>query len=340
MSPPLPDALAWRLFETMLLMRRFEEAVVRLAQEGKVGGHYHLYIGQEATGAAALALLRPGDHVATTHRNHGHVVGRGADLGRALAEILGRATGLNAGRSGTLHLCDPTLGFLSTSAIVGGCISLAVGGGLACRQRGDGSLTMAFFGDGALEEGVSFEALNIAALWRLPVVFVCENNSAGAWGMAKGGFPTSVHAASDLSLIPRSLRITTVRVDGVDVTAVHAAVSDAAAQCRAGRGPAFIEAATPRWAGSQPLWPELSTGVTDLRMAMGEAPMEGEHREWYQHHDPLLQHARALASAGPDAVRRLQAIDAEIDARIRAAVDFAVQSPMPVPETALDHVFA
>lgn len=340
MSPPLLDALAWRLFETMLLMRRFEEAVVRLAREGKVGGHYHLYIGQEATGAAALAALRPGDHVATTHRNHGHVVGRGADLGRALAEILGRATGLNGGRSGTLHLCDPTLGFLSTSAIVGGCISLAVGGGLACRQRGDGSLSMAFFGDGALEEGVSFEALNIAALWRLPVVFVCENNSAGAWGMARGGFPTSVHAASDLSLIPKSLGITTVRVDGVDMAAVHAAVSDAAAQCRAGRGPAFVEAATPRWAGSQPLWPELSTGVTDLRMATGEAPMEGEHREWYQHQDPVLRHARALASGGPDAVRRLQAVDAEIGGRIRAAVDFAVRSPMPEAETALDHVVA
>lgn len=340
MSTPLPDALAWPLFETMLLMRRFEEAVVRLAQDGQFAGHYHLYIGQEATGAAALALLRPGDHLATTHRNHGHVVGRGADPGRALAEILGRATGLNGGRGGTLHLCEPDLGFLSTSAIVGGCISLAVGGGYACRQRGDGSLTMAFFGDGALEEGLSFEALNIAALWRLPVVFVCENNSAGAWGAARGGYPGLVHASSDLRLVPQALGIAAVRVDGVEAAAVHAAVADAVAQCRAGRGPAFIEAATPRWAGSQPLWPELATGVTDLRMATGEAPTEGEHREWYERHDPVLRLARALAGAGPAAVARLRATEARIRERIEAAVDFALRSPLPAPETALDHVVA
>ena len=139
MADILTDALAWPLLEKMLLVRRFEEAVVPLSTAGHFRGHYHLYIGQEATGVPAIAALGPADHIATTHRNHGHMLARGADPGAALAEILGRATGLNRGRGGTIHLCEPSLGFLSTSGIVGGCISLAVGGGYACRQRRDGS---------------------------------------------------------------------------------------------------------------------------------------------------------------------------------------------------------
>jgi pyruvate dehydrogenase E1 component alpha subunit len=239
-----------------------------------------------------------------------------------------------------LHLCDPSLGFLATSAIVGGCISLAVGGGYACRQRGDASVTMAFFGDGAFEEGISLEALNIAALWQLPVVFVCENNSAGAWGAARGGYPSLTHACHDLSLIPQALGMTTLRVDGVDAAEIHAAASDAVARCRAGGGPAFIEAVTPRWEGSKPLWPELSTGITDVRMATGEMPIEGEHRDWYERHDPVLRLARTVVRAGPETVRRLHGIDAAVRERIDGAVDFAVTSPFPAPETALQHVRA
>ena len=180
MNESLQDTVAWRLIERMLLIRRFEEAVLRLTAAKEFAGHYHLYIGQEATGAAAIETLGERDHLVTTHRNHGHVIARGADPGRAFAEILGRATGLNGGRGGTIHLCDPALGFLSTSGIVVGCISLASGGGYACKRRGDGSVTVAFSGDSALEEGVSFEAMNIASLWKLPVVFLCENNSPGS----------------------------------------------------------------------------------------------------------------------------------------------------------------
>ena len=185
-------ARRWELLRTMLRMRRFEEAVFRLSTERHFAGHFHIYIGQEATGAAIIAALDARDRLATTHRNHGHVIARGADPAAALAEILGRAGGLNGGRSGTLHLSDPSLGFISTSAVVGGCISLAVGAGYACKQNGDGSVAAAFFGDGALEEGVSYEAMNIASLFKLPVLFVCENNSADAWGSARGGYPTSV----------------------------------------------------------------------------------------------------------------------------------------------------
>jgi len=332
---------SWKFLESMLLMRRFEEAVAQLSVQKEFAGHFHLYIGQEATGAAAMAALESRDHVATTHRNHGHLVARGADPGAALAEILGRETGLCGGRGGTLHLTDPSLGFLSTSAVVGGAISLAVGGGYACKQRRDGSITAAFFGDGALEEGIAFEALNLASLWQLPVVFICENNSQDAWGVAKGGFPTLVHAAGDLRSIPGAVGIPAQRVDGTDTDDVHNAVARAVARARDGGGPSFIEAMTRRWAGSAPLWPELSTGVTDLRMATGEVPIEpGPHHDWYARHDPVLRLARTLLATRGDAAGRLRTLDRAITARIEAARQFAVDSPRAAAAAALDHVFA
>ena len=338
MPKSLPDDVAWTIFERMLLIRRFEEAVLRLSCEKAFTGHYHLYIGQEATGAAAMAVLDQRDHLATTHRNHGHVIARGADPGRAMAEILGRATGLNGGRGGTIHLSDPTLGFISTSGIVGGCISLGTGAGYACRQRKNGAVSAVFFGDGALEEGVSFEALNIASLWKLPVVFLCENNSTGSWAPGEG-YPTLVHASTDLGSIARSVNIATVRIDGADAAACWAAIGEAVERCRAGQGPAFVEAVTRRWPGSNPLWPEPATGETDIRMATGEATPSGEHAGWLDLHDPVLRLGRALATDAA-AIARIKALDQATRQRIDAAVEFALASPLPGAATAFDHVFA
>lgn len=337
MASPLPDDLAWRLLEPMLLIRRFEEAVLQLSTDGKFRGHYHLYIGQEATGTAVMSLLEERDKLNSTHRNHGHVLARGVDPAKALAEILGKATGVYGGRSGTLHLGDPSLGFLSTSGIVGGCIGLGVGGGYACKQKRDGSICVTFFGDGALEEGVSFEALNIAALWKLPVLFMCENNSTGSWAPGKG-FPTLVHASSDLCLIPQSLGIRSVRIDGADAAAVYEAAQDAIARCRRGEGPVFLEAMTKRWPGSNPLWPELATGKTDIRIVTGETRASGEHADWIENHDPIVRLGRPLAAAG--ARERLHQLDAAVRRLIDEAVRFAVDSPLPDARTAFDHVFA
>ena len=332
---------SWQLLRTMLRMRRFEEAVFQLSAERKFAGHFHIYIGQEAAGASIIAALETRDRLATTHRNHGHVIARGADPAKALAEILGRAGGLNGGRSGTLHLCDPSLGFISTSAVVGGCISLAVGAGYACKQAGDGAVAAAFFGDGALEEGVSYEAMNIASLMRLPVLFVCENNSADAWGSARGGYPTLVHAGgADLLQIPRALGIEAIRINGTDCEEISAAAIAALAKCRDGSGPVFIESVTRRWAGSNPLWPALVTGETDIRMATGEAPIAGEHADWYRYHDPVLRLARSLAAQGADAVGRLHFYDAEIREDMKRAMKEALESPFPEPQTALEGVFA
>jgi acetoin:2,6-dichlorophenolindophenol oxidoreductase subunit alpha len=334
----LQEELAWKHLEQMLVIRRFEEAVLRLSNEKQFIGHYHLYIGQEATGVALISLLELRDRLATTHRNHGHVLARGADPGRALAEILGRTAGLCGGRGGTIHLSDPDLGFISTSGIVGGAISLGVGAGYACRHQGEGAISAVFFGDGAMEEGISFEALNIASLWRLPVLFVCENNSSGSWAPGQG-YPTLVHASSDLCSIAKSLNITTMRVDGANAFAVHAVAAEAIALCRTGRGPVFLEAVTKRWPGSNPLWPEPVTGTTDLRMATGETTPSGEHADWLANHDPVLRLARRLA-AGDAGAARLASVDATTHRRIEDAAKFALGSPLPATETAFARVFA
>ena len=333
--------LTWHFLEQMMLIRRFEEGVCLAADEKQFPGHFHLYIGQEATGVGAMAALGAGDFIATTHRNHGHVLARGADVEACFAEIFGRATGLNGGRGGTIHLCDPALGFIQTSGVVGSVVGLAAGAAYTCKLRGDGRITAAFFGDGALEEGIAFEALNIASLWSLPIVFVCENNSAEALGMAKGGYPTLVHAANDLRSIPGSMGIEAVRVDGTDAFEVNRAMRQATDHARAGKGPIFIEAVTKRWAGSAPLWPELTTGVTDIRMATGgvEIP-DGPHADWYRQSDPLLSAVRSLLASDPAAVDRVTDMDAAVRKRVSEAREAALAADFPRPETARDLVFA
>jgi pyruvate dehydrogenase E1 component alpha subunit len=340
MAQGLDGAARLEVFRTMLLMRRFEEAVIRLAGEGSVPGHYHVYIGQEATGAPAIATLGAQDLILTTHRNHGHVIARGADPAAALGEIMGRAGGLNGGRGGTIHLSDRRLGILSTSGVVGGCLSLAPGAAYAQKQRKTGGIAVAFFGDGALEEGVAHEAMNLAALWSLPLVFVCENNTAGALTPKEGGYPGAVNAAKSYAALPAAYGIKTWRVDGTDIGAVHAAMSEAGALCRSGGGPAFVETVTERWAGSKPLWPAPATGRTDLGMALGTVAMAGEHHAWYARFDPVLRVARELLAEGTLTPEAVGAFDAATDKLIDEASRRALAMTFPEPASALDRVFA
>jgi acetoin:2,6-dichlorophenolindophenol oxidoreductase subunit alpha len=329
-----------RALESMLTIRRFEETVVGLFLEHEFMTHYHLYIGQESTGVALMEALGPDDKIATHHRNHGHVLARGADPKPALAEILGRESGLNRGAGGTLHMSDTERGFISTSSIVGGSISLATGAAFALKSQGGDAVAVGLFGDGALEEGVSYEAQNFAALWDLPVVYVCENNSEGALGSAGGGFPTSVSAVDDLTDIPRTFGIPVETVDGRDVDAVFDVATRAVDHARKRKGPFFIHAATARYAGSQPLWPTLPTGETDIAMAWDDSGISGEHEEWYREHDPVLRYARQLLAAGDIDQEGLRDLDERTRERIAEARQSALDSPRPAPESALDHVFA
>jgi TPP-dependent pyruvate/acetoin dehydrogenase alpha subunit len=326
--------------EQMLTIRRFEEAVDRLFHDKAFFAHYHLYIGQEATGVPLMDALEPDDKIATHHRNHGHIVARGSDPERALAEILGRDTGLNHGCGGTLHMSDPDLGFISTSAIVGGSISLSTGAGFALKHQGGDAIAVGLFGDGALEEGVSSEALNMAALWSIPVVYVCENNSPGALGSAGFGFPTSVSAAGDLTDIPKTYGIPVETVDGRKLDDVLEVVSRAVEHARARKGPYFVHAVTERWAGSQGLWPQLTTGETDIAMAWDESLMAGEHEDWFRNHDPVLLYARELLASGDLNQDELVAMDERVRARIAEASEAALAESLPTPEQINEYTFA
>ena len=327
------------IFDRMLMMRHFEESVIQLYKQGRFVSHYHIYIGQEATGGTVLEALGEKDLICTTHRNHGHIIGRGCDPNKAMAEILGRETGFNGGRGGTLHICDASRGFLSTSAIVGGCAGLATGAAFGLKVKREPNVAVGFFGDGSLEEGLVIESFNIAALWKLPVVYVCENNSAGAMGPQQGGYPTAITATDSFTRLPAAYGIHCLKVDGTDIGAVHAAATEAIKRCRAGNGPVFIEAFTMRWPGSSPLWPELAT-VTDLNQAWDASLIVGPNADWVRHHDPLLRAARELVAAGHASRDELMARDKDARSRVAAAANFAIESPMPAPATVTNHVFA
>jgi pyruvate dehydrogenase E1 component alpha subunit len=335
---PLDRKTSLSIFDRMLMMRYFEEAVLRLYHERRFVSHYHLYIGQEATGAAVLEVLGDKDLICTTHRNHGHLVGRGTNPGRIMAEILGRSTGLNRGRGGTLHVTDPSRGFLSTSGVVGGCAGLAAGAAFGIKTKREPNVAVGFFGDGALEEGLVIETFNIAALWKLPLIYVCENNAAGAIGPQQGGYPTAITATDSFTRLPAAYDIHCAKVDGTDIAAAYKAAIEAAQRCRTGQGPAFIEASTIRWPGSSPLWPAPAT-VTDLNEAWDPARIKGPHSDWVRDHDPLLRTARDLVAHGYASKDEIMAHDTDARARIEAGAIFAIDSPMPSPDTVEEHVF-
>ena len=340
MLPDLSPPELLDRYRRMLLVRRFEESLILLNKRGHQFGHYHLYIGEEVTGAFALTLLGPGDNIFTTHRNHGHLLIRGADPGRLLAEIMGKGTGYSKGKGGTLHACVRELGVLHTSALVGGIVPIATGAAYAKKALGTGQVSFACFGDGALEEGAFYEAINIAALGKLPVVYLCENNSGEALGQKAGEYFTSTVAAAELTDLAKAFRVPAFVVDGTDAGEVHGAVSQALERARRGDGPTFIEARTARWPGSRPTWPELLTGETDLSMAWDEARIPAEHREWHRDRDGLLRVTRELLSASRITPDRALALDKEVRGEIDRAIDFALKSPHPDPRWAMEDVFA
>jgi pyruvate dehydrogenase E1 component alpha subunit len=328
---------------TMLRIRRLEEAVVRLAEDPTrpIRGHVHVYIGQEAAGTGACAALEAGDYVFTTHRNHGHVLARGGEPGRILAEILGRVDGYSQGRAGGFHVAAPHLGILHTSAVVGGSIPLAAGAAFAASRLGTSKVALVFFGDGAMEEGVFSETLNIGQLWRLPVVFFMENNSVSPLERSGRGSPTSEHSASALSDVPRAYGLSTEVIDGTDVEQVYAATRQAIAQARGKNGPVFIESRTSRWPGSYASSPGLAqTGETNVEWAWAPENAPAAARRWVEQSDPLLLYARRLLDAGQLDQDGLIELDRTVRTEMADALEFAVRSPEPSPDVVGEYVVA
>jgi TPP-dependent pyruvate/acetoin dehydrogenase alpha subunit len=339
MLPKLPRETLLDFGRRMFIIRYFEENLVPLHDKGIFGGHYHLYIGQEATAVPAFSCLRADDYLFTTHRNHGHLLARGADPKRLFAEILGRADGYNKGKGGSFHSVVPSLGFLHTSAVVAGIIPLATGTAYAAKALKHGRITVCLFGDGALEEGAAPESFNLASLWKLPVLFLCENNGKYGAGRSTGAAQSTSMAVYPLTDLAAAYKIPTKQIDGADSGAVHATVSEAVEKIRRGDGPQFIEAQTVRWPGSETNWPSIAQ-PTDASLAWDVTAVPEKVREWYRSSDPLLMFIRELVQAGHATREEIAGIEKTVKAEIAEAVKFALASPYPNAEEAVKEIFA
>jgi pyruvate dehydrogenase E1 component alpha subunit len=296
------------LYRTMLTIRLFEQRVAREFRTGEIPGFVHMYIGEEAVAAGVCANLDDGDYVTSTHRGHGHCIAKGCDLARMMAEIYGREDGLCKGRGGSMHIADFSRGMLGANAIVGGGIALATGAGLAASVRGSDQVAVAFFGDGAANQGVLHESLNLAAIWKLPVIYVCENN--GFAESTPAAYATSVPDVADRAA---AYGIPGVVVDGGDVVEVYTAAGAAVSRARAGEGPTLLEVKTYRFMGH-------FEGDPDRYR-------DDDERNATRQCDAIAA-LRARLDATDD---ELEAIRTEIEAAVSQAVEFARASPFPDP---------
>jgi len=310
-----------RIYESMLTIRAFEERAKRLFERAVVRGSVHLYIGEEAVAATVCSLLREDDYITSTHRGHGHCIAKGADLGRTLAELMGRESGYCRGRAGSMHIADVTRGNLGANAIVGGGIPIATGAALATSLKGTDQVVVSFFGDGAANQGVFHESLNLAALWKLPVVYVCENN-----GFAISVPLTQSTSVADIAVRAGSYGIPGATVDGNDVFAVNDAALEAITRARAGAGPSLIECRTYRWEGHWAGDPQVYRTREEVRAWKEKCPIK-RLRAY------LVDHAGRSSE-------ELDLLAKRVEQMIDDAERFASQSPEPDPASVMDDVFS
>ena len=307
------------LYGSMMLIRRAEERLAKLFADGEVPGFLHLSIGQEAVPVGICSALKDTDTVASTHRGHGHALAKGMALDGFFAEIMGRSSGVCGGRGGSIHVAEMRVGMLGANGIVGGGFALAAGSALAHQVKRRPNVAVAFFGDGAMAEGALHECLNLSALWRLPLLFACENNG---WGEFS---PTARQFAASLAALGAAFGIPHQVVDGSDVEQVAEAAGSAVAAARGGEGPRILECLTQRWRGHYEGDPQKYRDPQELAAARSR--------------DPLGVAAKRLAAQDVPA-ERLRAVEREVEARIEAAVAKARQSPEPDFAAAAADVFA
>ncbi len=311
-----------QMLSRMQTIRRFEERASDDYHAGKIYGVVHCYIGEEAVATGVCAALRPDDQIISTHRGHGHCIAKGADLNRMMAELYGRSTGYCKGKGGSMHIADFGIGMLGANGIVAGGISIVTGAGLAAQMDGKGGVAVSFFGDGASNAGPFHECINIAAAWKLPMIYVCEHNSYAAQTAS-----ITTHAMPDVAGRAAGYGIPGIVVDGNDVFAVYQAAARAVARARAGDGPTLIECKTYRWRAHTE-----RKGQPD--------PRDKAEIEAWKKKDPIARLADRLKAQGQLTDAGLAALDADVKKAIDAAVAFADSSPFPTPEQALDDVYA
>jgi len=322
MPPELSQAELFQLYRGMLVIRRTEEQLAKSHQAGLIPGACHTYVGEEAVATGVCANLHSDDVVFSTHRGHGHALAKGVAPSALIAELFGRATGCSRGRGGSMHLFAPEVGLMGTTGIVGPNILQATGAGYTFKLLKTGRVSVAFFGDGAVSNGAFHEGINLATVWQLPVIFVCENNL----------YATEV-AFSDATRNPEvanrgvAYGLPAVCVDGNDVLAVYSAAREAVGRARAGGGPTLIECRTYRTRSH-------AEGMRDAGYRTREEVDTWKAKDPIQR---LKEHLLSLGSASP---ADLEAIEAEVQAQVEAAAEFARNSPWPDPATANEHIYS
>jgi pyruvate dehydrogenase E1 component alpha subunit len=316
--------LCLAMYEQMLTIRRFEETAIALFERGRIRGNVHPCIGQEAVSVGVCATLRQDDYMTSTHRGHGNCLAKGADPNLMAAELLGKATGYCKGKGGSMHIADFEGGNLGANGIVGGGLPIAVGAGISIQNRGTDQVAVCFFGDGASNQGTFHESLNFAALWKLPVLFVCENNLYALSTPLKEAM-----ALPRISDRAAAYGIPGLHVDGNDVLAVYAHAQEAVGRARRGDGPTLLDCATYRFFGH--FTGDAGRGVTYRS--------KEEIEEWLER-CPIKKLCRYLTDSGTMNDATAREIAARAEAVVEAAVAFAESSPWPAPEDALQDVFA
>ena len=304
------------MLRRMVTIRRFEEEVKRLYRAGEITGAIHLYIGQEAVAVGACAALRDDDYVTSTHRPHGHCLAKVFDLRRTMAEMMGKATGLSGGFGGSMHQFCKEKGFLGGNGIVGGGIGIAVGAAFSARYRGTDQVTLCFFSDGAANQGVLAECLNLVALWKLPVVLLCENNRYAATTPVEKSSSTA-----DIAPRAQPYGVPWAICDGNDVLAVYRTVGKAVSRARRGQGSTFIEAKTYR---AEPHCGIIADGRDQAELAAWRSP----------EHDPIGRFEARLQADQTLAPEAIQALHTAVEGELAEAIEFARRSPLPTLEMA------
>jgi pyruvate dehydrogenase E1 component alpha subunit len=311
------------MFHDMMAIRLFEEQVNDIYTRALMPGLAHLYIGEEAVAVGICSALHKDDYITSTHRGHGHCLAKGAAPDRMFAELLGKEAGYCKGKGGSMHIADPATGNLGANAIVGGSVGIATGAAFSAKHLGTGQVAVCFFGEGALGQGSFYEVMNLASLWKLPVIYVCENN------MYNEYTHFSETTAGDINTRATAFGIHSETVDGQDVRAVFAVAERLVARARAGEGPAFLQCITYRYHGHH---------VGDINREYYRSKVE--EKEWMSERDPLKLFTDWLIQNKESDTAALAKIEAELRAEMKAAVEFALASPYPDASEVDEDVYA
>ena len=310
------------MYQQMFTIRRFEEAINDVYRRGLMPGIAHLYIGEEAVAVGICEALEGKDYITSTHRGHGHCIAKGCGLNEMMAEVMGRVDGYCKGKGGSMHIANLQVGMLGASGIVGGMFGVAAGAALSIKLRGTDQVAVCFFGDGASNQGVLYETLNMAALWKLPLIHVCENNQFGEYSPWK-----EVTAKERIASISQHFGIPGETIDGMDLLAVYDAARTAVDRARRGEGPTFIEAVTYRFHGHH---------VGDVKTPYRT---QDEINEWKKR-DPIPNFRNLLVENKIVSLEELQKLELEVERSVEESVEFGKNSPLPSLEEVMEDVYA